>query len=67
MVKPTTILECEMAEVHEAYARGEMAHAVEECYDAIAVLLRTIDVLEGRQAFGDPNAPIDEAKKEGGM
>lgn len=28
--------------------------AVEECYDAIAVLLRTIDVLEGRQKLGKP-------------
>ena len=60
-----TVLDCELAEVYEAYARGDMTHAVEECYDAIAVLLRMIDVLESRQALGDPNAPIDEAKKEG--
>lgn len=74
-----TVLDCELAEVYEAYARGDKAHAVEECYDAIAVLLRVVeecydaiavllrmvDVLEGRQSLGDPNAPTDEAKKEG--
>ena len=34
--------------------RGDNAAAVEKMYDAIAVLLRTIDVLEGRQALGKP-------------
>lgn len=53
------ILECKMLEVHEALANGDKAHAVEELYDCIAVLLRTIDVLEGRQKLGKP-------KKEGG-
>ena len=45
---------CELWEVDEAIANGDTAHAVEECYDAIAVLLRTIDVLEGRQELGKP-------------
>ena len=58
-----TVLDCELAEVYEAYARGDTAHAVEECYDAIAVLLRMIDVLEGRQAFGDPAK--EDVKTEG--
>lgn len=58
-----TVLNCELAEVYEAYARGDTANAVDECYDAIAVLLRMVDVLEGRQALGDP-AKQDE-KKEG--
>lgn len=53
------VLNCEVWEVTEAMADGNTAAAVEECYDAIAVLLRTVDVLEGRQALGDP------AKKEG--
>lgn len=45
---------CELWEVDEAIAHGDTTHAVEECYDAIAVLLRTIDVLEGRQKLGKP-------------
>lgn len=48
------IVMCELWEVDEAIANGDTAHAVEECYDAIAVLLRTIDVLEGRQELGKP-------------
>lgn len=46
------ILDCEMWEVFEALANGDKAHAVEELYDMIAVCLRTIDVLEGRQKLG---------------
>lgn len=45
---------CELWEVDEAIANGNTAAAVEECYDAIAVLLRVVDVLEGRQALGNP-------------
>ena len=48
------LLNCEVWAVNEAIARGNKAHAVEECYDAIAVLLRVIDVLEGRQELGKP-------------
>ena len=46
------LLECEICEARCAFASGDKAHAVEECYDAIAVLLRMIDVLEGRQKLG---------------
>lgn len=48
------VVGCELWEVDEAIAHGDTTHAVEECYDAIAVLLRTIDVLEGRQELGNP-------------
>ena len=48
------ILNCEVWEATEAIYERDYAHAVEECYDAIAVLLRTIDVLEGRQKLGKP-------------
>jgi hypothetical protein len=48
------ILCCEIWEVYEALSRNDKEQAVEELYDSIAVLLRTIDVLEGRQALGDP-------------
>lgn len=49
-----TLLNCEVWEVHEAIMKGDTAQAVEECYDAIAVLLRVVDVLEGRQKLGKP-------------
>ena len=48
------VLFSEFYEAMQAYTKGNTAHAVEECYDAIAVLLRTIDVLEGRQELGKP-------------
>ena len=51
-----TLANCELAEAWEAYACGDRAAAVEECYDVIAVMLRIIDVLEGRQALGKPKA-----------
>lgn len=53
-VDASTVLSCEYYEAMQAYTRGNTAAAVEECYDAIAVLLRIVDVLEGRQALGDP-------------
>ena len=49
-----TLVNCEVAEICEAISRGDKAHAVEECYDAIAVLLRMVDVMEGRQKLGKP-------------
>lgn len=48
------LLNCEVWEVLDAIANNAEAQAVEECYDAIAILLRTIDVLEGRQKLGKP-------------
>lgn len=48
------IADCEVWEATEAIANGDTACAVEELYDTIAVLLRTIDVLEGRQKLGKP-------------
>lgn len=53
------ILECELAEAQDALNERDTAHAVEECYDAIAVLLRTIDVLKGRQKLGKPETKGD--------
>lgn len=53
-VTPQDLIECELWEAKEAFVNGDTAHAVEECYDCIAVLLRTIDVLEGRQKLGKP-------------
>lgn len=53
-VEADTVLMCEYYEAIHAYTRGDTASAIEECYDAIAVLLRVIDVLEGRQELGKP-------------
>lgn len=56
---PEGLLQCELFEVYEAIAHNDKAGAVEECYDCIAILLRMVDVLEGRQELGKP----DSAKK----
>jgi len=48
------LLGCETYEALVEIGNGKTSAAVEECYDAIAVLLRVIDVLEGRQPLGNP-------------
>ena len=48
------LLDCEVWEVFDALIRGDKAQSVEELYDCIAILLRAIDVLEGRQELGKP-------------
>lgn len=48
------IADCKVWKATEAILYGDNAAAVEELYDVIAVMLRTIDVLEGRQALGKP-------------
>ena len=53
-VEAVNVLNCELYEAVQAYTNGDNAAAVEECYDAIAVLLRVVDVLEGRQKLGKP-------------
>lgn len=49
VVRWDELLDCEKYEAMVEINHGDTAHAVEELYDTIAVLLRTIDVLEGRQ------------------
>ena len=58
MVAACDLVDCELLEAYVEAANGKDAHAVEELYDCVAVLLRTIDVLEGRQKLGKP----EEAK-----
>ena len=53
-VRPLDVLECEVSEVMDALAHGDNDAAVEELYDAVAVLLRTIDAIQGRQPLGKP-------------
>jgi hypothetical protein len=54
VVRWDELLDCEKYEAMVEIDHGNTAHAVDECFDAIAVLLRTIDVLEGRQKLGNP-------------
>ena len=49
-----TLLDCEFYEAMQAYTHGETAHAVEKLYVCVAVCLRAIDVIEGRQKLGKP-------------
>ena len=46
------LLDSEVWEVFDALVRGDKEQAVEELYDCIAVCLRAIDVLKGRQKLG---------------
>ena len=56
----TDLLECEMYEALEAIKNGKKAQAVEELYDCVAVCLRAIDVIEGRQKLGKPEGDNNE-------
>lgn len=57
-----TLISCEVCEAADAFARGDTAHAVEKCYDVIAVLLRMVDVLEDRQRLGKLKEETEEKK-----
>lgn len=48
------LLDCETWGIIEALANDNISLAVRKCYAAIAVLLRTVDALEGRQPLGNP-------------
>lgn len=41
------ILNEEYLEIFEAYVKGDKEHAIDECYDAIAVLIRMVEYIEG--------------------
>ena len=53
-VPAKSVFKCELSEMEAAIAHDDKSAAVEEAYDCIAVLLRIIDVLEGRQKLGKP-------------
>jgi len=55
----TDALNCEVEEMLNAIVHGETENAIEEAYDIIAVLLRVIDILEGRQPLGKPEGRGD--------
>ena len=52
--KANDVFQCEYAEFLAELSKHNNSRAVEELYDAIAVLLRMVDVLEGRQKLGKP-------------
>ena len=60
----TDVLNCEVEEMLNAIVHGETENAIEEAYDIIAVLLRVIDVLEGRQQLGRPEEGASNGKSE---
>ena len=43
---------CELDEAQLAHARGDKAATISELYDAVAVLMRMIAVVEGKQRLG---------------
>ena len=47
-----SLTQCEIAEAQLAYVRGDAAACVDELYDAVAVLMRMIAVVEGKQKLG---------------
>lgn len=51
-VEAVAVVECELLEAVQAFMDRKDAHAIGKAYDCIAVLLRLIDVLEGRQELG---------------
>ena len=53
-VEVKDVLMCEFYDAIQAHLSGDNADAVEKLYDTIAVCLRAIDVLEGRQNLGRP-------------
>ena len=55
------ILNEEVWEISEALMQGDAEHAIYEAYDAIAVLLRVIDVLKGNQELAVRNEEQKEA------
>ena len=46
------LLSCEIAEAEVEHMRGNAAETVGELYDAVAVLMRMIAVVEGKQKLG---------------
>lgn len=46
------VMQCELWELRLALTKGEMDEAKAKCYSSMAVLLRIVDVIEGRQKLG---------------
>ena len=52
MLEARYLLSCEIAEAEVEHMRGNAAETISELYDAVAVLMRMIAVVEGRQKLG---------------
>ena len=50
------LLNCKVWKVFDAIVNNDKAQAIEELYGCVAICLRTIDVLEGRQKLGKPES-----------
>ena len=50
-----TLTQCEIVEAQLANARGDKAACVDKLYDAVAVLMRMIATVEGKQRLGKEN------------
>lgn len=46
------VMQCELWKLRLALTKGEKEAAKDKCYSSMAVLLRIVDVLEGRQKLG---------------
>lgn len=57
-VESNRLFLCEFYKIYNAIANGDTTAAVDGCYNAIAVLLRMVDVLEGRQKFGKQESEV---------
>ena len=47
-----SLISCEVLEAYVAHLKGDKAACVDELYDAVAVLMRMIAVVEGKQKLG---------------
>ena len=51
-LEASCLLSCEIAEAEVEHMRGNAAETIGELYDAVAVLMRMIAVVEGKQKLG---------------
>ena len=47
-----SLISCEILEAYVAHLKGDKAACADELYDAVAVLMRMIAVVEGKQKLG---------------
>lgn len=60
------VLKCEVMGVYAAMENDNKELAIRKCYQTIAVTLRMIDVIEGRQALGNPCKSKEEKAANNG-
>lgn len=60
------VLKCEVMGIYAAMENYNEELAIRKCYQSIAVTLRMIDVIEGRQALGNPCKSKEEKAANNG-